>query len=251
MLTIIFGALTMAKKYAKWLGGALGWTFGGPIGGLVGFSLGYLWDNATLEVSRPGAFEGRTTQPGDFAVSLLVLAASVMKADGKVLKSELSYVKQFLVAQFGEQKALEQLRVLKDLLTKEIPLAAVCRQIDAFMSHPQRLQLMHFLLGIANADGELHKAEWEAVMHIARLLRISQKDLESLEAMYDMDTDRHYRILEIEKGATQQEIKTAYRRMAKKYHPDRLGDVGEDVIKAAREKFNQVQEAYEKLSKQK
>ncbi|NQV54210.1 MAG: TerB family tellurite resistance protein [Flavobacteriales bacterium] len=239
----------MANKYAKWLGGALGWTFGGPIGALVGFSLGYLWDNASLQVVRPGDQPGNQTHAGDFAVSLLVLAAAMMKADGKVLKSELTYVKQFLVTQFGEAKSLELLRVLKDLLEKDIPLASVCHQIDAFMSHPQRLQLMHFLLGIANADGELHKTEWETAMHIARLLRISQKDLESLEAMYDMDTDRHYRILEIAKGATQQEIKTAYRKMAKKYHPDRLGDVGDDVLKAAREKFNQVQEAYDNLSK--
>lgn len=238
----------MAKKYAKWVGGALGWAFGGPIGALAGFSLGYLWDNASLSVNIPNDPTGSHTHPGDFAVSLLVLASAIMRADGKVLKSELTYVKRFLVAQFGEQKALELLRVLKDLLEKEVQLAPVCRQIDAFMSHAQRLQLMHFLLGIANADGDLDKREWEMAMQIARLLRISSKDLESLEAMYDMDTDRYYRILEVEKGATQQEIKTAYRKMAKKYHPDRLGDVGEDVLKAAREKFNQVQEAYEKLS---
>jgi DnaJ like chaperone protein len=211
--------------------------------------LGYLWDNATLEVGTTDQRSGNATHPGDFAISLLVLSAAVMKADGKVLKSELNYVKQFLVQQFGEEKAIELLRVLKDLLEKDIPLASVCQQIGQFMSHPQRLQLMHFLLGIANADGDLAKTEWEMVMQIARYMRISQKDLESLEAMYDMDEDRHYRILEIEPGAGQDEIKAAYRRMAKKYHPDRLGDVGEDVIKAAQEKFNQVQQAYEKLSK--
>lgn len=239
----------MAKKYGKWLGGALGWAFGGPIGALAGFSLGYLWDNATLEVVRSTGQPGNQTHPGDFAISLLVLASAMMRADGRVLKSELNYVKRFLVHQFGEEKSLELLRVLKDLLEKDIPLQSVCQQIDSFMSHPQRLQLMHFLLGIANVDGELHKREWEMAMHIARLLRISEKDVKSLEAMYDMDEDRYYRILEIEKGSTQQEIKTAYRKMAKKYHPDRLGDVGEDVLKGAKEKFQQVQEAYDKLSK--
>jgi len=109
--------------------------------------------------------------------------------------------------------------------------------------------LVHFLIGIANADGELHKKEWELVKRIAGLLLISRKDLISLEAMYEIDADRYYRILEIEPNATADEIKTAYRKMAKKYHPDKLGDVGEDVLKAAEEKFRQVQEAYEKLNK--
>jgi DnaJ like chaperone protein len=239
----------MARKFAKWVGGALGWAFGGPIGGLVGFALGHLWDNATLEVSIPTDTSGRQTHPGDFAVSLLVLSAAVMRADNRVLKSELNYVKQFLVGQFGEAKAQELLRVLKDLLQREIPLAPVCRQIASHMSHAQRLQLIHFLLGIANADGELHDREWDLVTVIAHHLRISQKDLDSLEAMYDRDEERWYRILEIDPGSSQDEIKSAYRRMAKKYHPDRLGDVGDDVKEAAVEKFRQVKEAYDKLKK--
>ncbi len=239
----------MGSKYAKWLGGALGWAFGGPIGGLVGFSLGYLLQNATLEVGPTRDPSGGHTHQGDFAISLLVLAAEVMRADDRVLKSELNYIKRFLVAQFGEDKSVELLRVLKDLLQRDIDLAPVCRQIVGFMNHAQRLQLVHFLVGVANADGELHKKEWEVVSRIARLLMISEKDLLSLEAMYEVDTDRYYRILEIEPNANAQEIKAAYRKMAKKYHPDKLGDVGEDVKKAAEEKFRQVQQAYEKLNK--
>ncbi|MEX2597830.1 MAG: TerB family tellurite resistance protein [Salibacteraceae bacterium] len=237
----------MVKNYAKWLGGALGWAFGGPIGGLVGFSLGMLWDNATLEVDIPRDTSGRQTHQADFAISLLVLSAAVMRADQKVLKSELTYVKRFLNQQFGEQKSLELLRVLKDLLEKSIPLEPVCHQIASHTNLAQRLQLIHFLLGIANADGHLDKREWSTIKYISELLRISDRDLESLEAMYEIDDDRYYRILEIEPGASEQEIKSAYRKMAKKYHPDRLGDVGEEVRNAAVEKFRQVKYAYEKL----
>jgi len=208
-----------------------------------------LWQNATLEVNPIGDHSGSQTHQGDFTISLLVLAAEVMRADDKVLKSELNYIKRFLVAQFGEEKSKELLRVLRDLLQRDIDLVPVCKQIVGFMNHAQRLQLVHFLVGIANADGELHQKEWELVSRIARLLLISEKDLLSLEAMYDQDKDRYYRILEIEPDAEPQEIKAAYRKMAKKYHPDKLGDVGEDVKKASEEKFRQVQEAYEKLNK--
>lgn len=243
----------MAEKFGKWLGGILGWGIAGPIGGLVGFSLGYLWDSATLParyIDGEGQRRQHTrTHQGDFTVSLLVLSAAVMKADERVLKSELNYVKAFLRQQFGEEKSLELLRVLRDLLERDIPLAPVCRQIRTHMSHPQRLQLMHFLLGIANSDGELHAREWEMIRLIAGYLYINPKDLESIGAMYQVDKDRYYRILEIESEASEEEIKTAYRKMAKKYHPDRLGEVGDDVRKAAEEKFHQVQEAYEQLTK--
>ncbi len=244
--------LFMAAKVGKWFAGTLGWVLGGPIGGLIGFGIGYLWDNATLEgevSGQQGAGQFRTTGRGDFGVSLMVLSAAMMKADNRVLKSELAYVKSFLNQQYGQQASTEMLQVLKDLLTKDIPVAQVCAQIKSYMTHPQRLQLVHFLAGIANADGEIHELEWKLLKSISRLLNVSEKDLESLSAMYQVDNDRYYRILEIETGATQDQIKSAYRRMAKKYHPDKLGDIGEEARNAAVDKFTQVQEAYDKLSK--
>lgn len=236
----------MARKFGKWLGGTMGWAFGGPIGALVGFSLGYLWDNATLEAKTVS-----TARESDFTISLLVLAAAVMKADQRVLRSELDFVKRFLVAQFGAERAGQQLLALKDLLERDIALAPVCHQIREHMSHPQRLQLLHFLAGIASADGEPSVSEWHVLQQIANYLHISRGDLESISAMFAADDGRYYRILEIPETATADEIKAAYRKMAKKYHPDRLGDVDEEVRKSATEKFRQVQEAYEKLTQKK
>lgn len=243
----------MDVKFAKWIGGALGWTLGGPIGGVVGFSLGYLWDNASLETgydfSQSPPLNQRKSQSGDFTLSLLVLAAAVMKADNRVLKSELAYVKAFLLQQFGEQKAVELLKILKGVLEQDIPLGPVCQQINQHMPHAQRLQLVHFLIGIARADGNIDESEWRVVDNIASYLRVNNKDLGSLKAMYQEDENRHYRILEIPKEASDDELKKAYRKMAMKYHPDRLGDVGEEVKTAAQEKFQQVQEAYDKIRK--
>jgi DnaJ like chaperone protein len=244
--------LFMAAKVGKWFAGTLGWVLGGPIGGLIGFGIGYLWDNATMESGTAGqqrSGQSGSTQRGDFGVSLMVLSAAMMKADNKVLKSELAYVKSFLNRQYGQQASAEMLQVLKELLKQDIPVAQVCSQIKSFMTHPQRLQLVHFLAGIANADGEIHELEWKLLKSISRLLNVSEKDLESLSAMYQVDNDRYYRILEIETGATQAQIKAAYRKMAKKYHPDKLGDIGKEAKDAAVEKFRQVQEAYDKLSK--
>lgn len=244
----------MAEKYGKWIGGALGWAFGGPVGAVVGLGLGLLWDNATLkgeyDFKSDRTQPGQRTREGDFAVSLLVLAAAVMKADNRILKSELSYVKTFLLQQFGEEKSKDLLRILRDLLDKDIPLKPVSTQIARHMQHPQRLQLVHFLIGIANADGNIVDSEWQVIHTIARYLNINPRDLDSLRAMYQEDDERFYRILEIEPDASDEEVKKAYRKMAMKYHPDKLGDVGEEVKAAGERKFHQVQEAYERISKQ-
>ena len=90
--------------FGKWLGGGLGFAMGGPIGGLLGFLVGSMIDGATVETHTSSSHPARTTQ-GDFVMSLLVLVAAVMKADGKVVKSELDYVKQFFIVQFGQETA--------------------------------------------------------------------------------------------------------------------------------------------------
>lgn len=233
-------------KYAKWIGGGLGWAFGGPIGAFVGFMFGSMFDkmnSGEMELNQGG------TKAGDFALSLLVLSAAVMKADGKVLKSELNFVKQFLVNQFGESNAKELLKNLKEILNRDIPLRDVCLQIGSSMDHSSRLQLMHYLFGIAQADGVIDNSELNVIQQIASYLRISQKDFASIKAMFIDDTNSAYKILEIDSKATDEEVKKAYRKMAVKYHPDKVSHLGEDFQKAAKDKFQKVNDAYHKIKK--
>jgi DnaJ like chaperone protein len=234
-------------KYAKWIGGGLGWAFGGPIGAFVGFMFGSMFDKMNSEELALG--QG-STRAGDFAISLLILSAAVMKADGKVLKSELNYVKQFLANQFGESHARELLKNLKEILDKDIPLRDVSMQIGGSMDHASRLQLMHYLFGIANADGVIDKSELNIIEQIAGYLRISQKDFTSIKAMFIDDTSSAYKILEINSNASNDEVKKAYRKMALKYHPDKVSHLGEDFQKAAEDKFQKVNDAYQKIKKE-
>jgi DnaJ like chaperone protein len=237
-------------KFGKWLGGGLGWALGGPIGGFMGFALGYLLDNSTVIARYEGGqARGMHTTQGDFAVSLLILSAAVMKSDGKTMRSELDYVKRFLVQQFGEQAAKEQLQLLGEILKKDIPLQDICMQIRQHMPISARLQLLHYLFGISQADGEVSDPEIRVIEEIARYLNISQADRDSIKAMYYRDTQSDYRILETEPSASDEELKKAYRRMAMKYHPDKVSGMGDGIQKAAEEKFKMVQEAYENIKK--
>ncbi len=231
-------------KYSKWIGGGLGWALLGPLGGVLGFLVGSMFDSSD---GQQRVFTGTTH--GDFTMSLLTLTAAVMKADGRILKSELEYVRQYFSQSFGPAASQEAMLYLRDLLRQEIPLRDVCYQIKNRLDHSSRLQLLHFLFGVSKSDGKVHPKEVEVIEKIAGYLGISAKDLGSIKAMFYEDTDAAYRILEIKASVSNDEVKKAYRKMANKYHPDKVAYLGEDIRKAAGEKFRKVKNAYDTVKK--
>lgn len=235
--------------FGKWIGGGLGFVMGGPIGGLLGFLVGSMIDGTTVHTSTYRQGPSNTSQ-GDFGMSLLVLVAAVMKADGKIVKSELDYVKQFFIRQFGQESAKQALLMLKDILKQEIPVRDVCLQIKNNMDYSSRLQLLHILFNISLADSVIHASETAIIEKIAGYLGVSDNDFLSIKNMFIPDTDSAYKILEIEPSASNDEVKKAYRMMAMKYHPDKVSHLGEDFRKSADEKFAMVNEAYDKIKKE-
>jgi len=228
-------------KLGKWIGGGLGWAFFGPLGAILGFAVGSM-----LDVDVKVKTNHKTTR-GDFNLSLIVLVAAVMKADGKVLKVELDYVKQFLINNLGHENAKEALALLKDLLKQNIPVGEVSNQIRQYLDYSSRLQLLHFLYGIAKADGNVHKKEVEIIWEIGLGMGLSNDDINSVVAMYSSNIDAAYKILEINPDATNDEVKKAYRKLAQIHHPDRVSYLGEEMQKNANEKFQKINEAYEKI----
>ena len=249
----------------KWISGFLGWVMFGPIGGLVGFLLGTLVEKGTTiqigDGSSPygpgtgtntGGYtreEQRTGQRNSFLMSLLVLSAAVIKADGHFVKSELEYVKNFLRQNFGDDAAEQAKDIIKGLMDKDINVYEVGGQIRLYMNYSQRLQLFHYLVALAQSDNRVVQSEIDILGVIASSIGISSKDTESIMSMFKNDLESAYRVLEITSSATDDEVRKAYKRMALKYHPDKVSTLGEDVQKAAEEKFKNVQEAYEKIKK--
>ncbi|MGZ2368256.1 TerB family tellurite resistance protein [Ancylomarina sp. YFZ004] len=233
-------------KFGKWIAGGLGWAFLGPIGGVLGYFVGSAFDSVDMKAAtgRPG-----TTQ-GDFLMSLLVLVAAVMKADGKVLKSELDYVKEYLIKSFGPEKTGEALTLLRDILNRDIPVEQVCMQISQQLDYSSRLQLLHFLFGIAQADGSIADSELKMIERIYYHMGVKSADYNSIKSMFIQENGWAYKVLEVEKTVSDDEIKKAYKKMAVKYHPDKVSYLGEDVQNAAKEKFQKVSEAYEIIKKE-
>jgi DnaJ like chaperone protein len=234
-------------KFAKWIGGALGWAFGGPLGAVFGFILGSALDGS----SRPmGQYRAGSTTQGDFKMALLALLAAVMKADGKHKKSELNFIKDSFTQMFGYSDAREAMPMLKELLKQDIPVRDICDQVKRHMDHPARLELFHLLFALALADNHFDPAEERLLKSMASYMNISDKDFNSIKAMFVPDTDSAYKILEVSPNASDDEVRKAYRRMAMKYHPDRVAHLGEDVVKSANEKFQSVNKAWNDIKKQ-
>ena len=268
---------------AKWIGGFLGWVAWGPIGALIGYLLGKVVDtyidgshqlpggDGWERQQEQGSYrrqtgqgpytqdrstqsrQGRYTadeQRNSFFVSLLVLSSAVIKADGRTHPAELRTVREFIRTNFGEQAASQAEQILQRLDSQQVNIYSVGGQIAANMNYSQRLQLFQYLVSIATSDGDFSASEKSVLEAIASAIRLTSTDAASIIAMYYKETDSAYTVLEISPSATDDEVRSAYRRMAMKYHPDRVATLGPEVQKAAEEKFKKIQEAYAAIKKQ-
>ncbi len=241
-------------NFTKWFGATLGFSFGGPIGGILGFVVGSFIDGFSSEdVKNAKRFSqsSSSTQSGDFEMSLLILAAVVIKADGKVDKRELDFVRNHFIQMYGATRANHAFKLFSGIIKNDkISTRQVCMQIRQNMTHATRLQLIHFLFGIANADGHVNEAEVNMIHKIAGYLYINDYDYESIKAMFYDGVDNAYKVLEIDKSVTDTVVKKAYRKMVKKHHPDKLQHLGEEHMQGAEEKFRQIQKAYESIQQE-
>lgn len=241
----------------RWLAALLGYMFFRIPGAIIGFLLGSIFDNMNSGKTKSGRrsiFQqprDRVT-PADFELNLLSLASLVIKADGKVSQVELDFVRQYFVQSYGKERANATFKVFNEVIkSREISAQKIGTLLRQRMRYESRLQVIHFLFSIANADGHVSTLEAREIQRIAAFLGIQSRDLESIKAMFFKNPDSAYKILEIDRTATIPEIKKAYRDMVKKYHPDKLQHMDEVYQKGAEEKFRKVQQAYEQLQKEK
>ena len=238
-------------NFIKWIGAGVGFTLGGPIGSILGFALGSTLGSFSvkdIEEAKNYNAGNRNVQSGDFQISLLLLSSVVIKSDGKVDERELNFVRSYFKQMYGEERASHSFKLFGAFIkNNDVSTQQVCIQIRQNLTHASRLQLLHFLFGIAKADGSVSEIEVNTIKTIAGYLYISPSDFDSIKAMFYDDSESAYKILEIDKSATNDELKAAYRKMVKKYHPDKLQHLGEEHVKGAEEKFKQVQKAYEQI----
>ena len=252
----------------KWIVGALGWAMFGPIGGILGYYFTSRLEKLS-EVAAAGSDDQSWNQGqrNSFLMSLLVLSAAVIKADGRTTTQEVNTLRKFFVKNFGANAANDAEEIVKELIRKDFNLYEVCVQVRSCMDYSQRLQLYHYLVELGACDG-LTQREIDVIEVIGTYIGLAKEDINSIFAQFGRynssngsnggngsstsysNDENNYKILGISPSATDDEVKKAYRKMAIKYHPDKVATLGEEVQKAAEEKFKAISQAYEAICKE-
>lgn len=267
----------------KWIGSALGWILSGGnvLGAIAGYCIGSLLSDATSTAERENGFNGNgntfrndysdtqfNQRPfeedrNSFLFSMLVLSSYIIKADGKIMHSEMNCVRNFLRNNFGEQAVQQGEDILLKLFEMQKQQGATtfketirksCVEISFHMNIGQRLQLLDYLIIIAKVDGIVSPEEVYALKEVATYLGLSAQDVDSMLNMeassnQQIGLDEAYKILGISPNATNDEVKAAYRKMALKHHPDRVSTLGDDIREAAEKKFQEINNAKERIYK--
>ena len=221
----------------KLLFALIGYTFFRLPGAFVGFFVGSFLSPKVQKISSK-----------DFEINLLALASLVIKADGKVTQNELDFVRRYFVSAYGKNRANEIFKIFnQNVKNKGISVSKISRLFNRALNYESKLQVIHFLFGIAKADGNISQIEIKKLLEFSNLFKLSYADFLSIKAMFVQETDNAYKILELDKTATNDQIKKSYRELAKKHHPDKVQHLGDAYVKAAQDKFQQIQKAYQNI----
>ena len=238
--------------WGKIIGGTTGFAFGGPIGALIGTAAGHAIDRMTINSVDAPIDEEKSKQKIAFTIGVIVLSAKMAKADGVVTRNEISAFKSMFRVPDNETKNVARVWDLarKDSSGFEIYARQIARLFNS--SSPVLEGLLGNLICIAKADGEIHVNEKEYLERIAEIFGFDGQKFQNLLGVHGaLEEDSPFNVLGIESSATDVEIKTAYRELTLKNHPDKLIAEGmpEEFILQANDKMASINNAYNELKR--
>ena len=251
------------------LGGAVGFMLGGPLGAIGGAALGHFFmDRGSPGGHRYlrqgtttggfGGYSGRFSQAervqAGYFVAIFSIFGKIAKADGVVTKQEGDLVLRFIdqMGIQGDQREFA-LRVFNE--AKHSPhslrdLAAQFYQLT-FGRREIHVNFIDMLYRLAEADGVIHPREEELIREVAATIHLDAGVLESIRSRYGDSTDVHYQLLGVPPNSSDDEVRSAYRRLAAEYHPDRIISKGlpEEFVQFATKRFQDIQNAYAQVKR--
>ncbi len=242
----------MAKWKGKAIGAGLGFLFGGPFGAILGAMTGNFFDASSHGQISSGRPHNDHERSLNFITHLVGILISIAKADGRVNTHEIKVIERAFVS-FGFKG--EDLNFIRDLIKQTVrvnlDLQAVCFEFNQYSSYEERLSLLRIVYMVAFADKEFHANEESMINRIIGFLEISVDDAYEIRGEFSSDHDKHYKLLNTSRDASVEDIKKAYRLLSKKYHPDRVSHLGDEFAQLASEKFQKINESYEKIKSEK
>jgi DnaJ like chaperone protein len=253
--------------FGKIVGGTLGLFVGGPIGAIGGAALGHYVFDREADEQAGGAARGWGEQVGGgrwqqvrtqeqaqatYFVALFSMLGKLAKADGTVSQAEgeafKAMLKQMPLGRDQRQFAINIFNEAKRSPYSIEDFADQFRQITG--GRPEiHTQMVDMLYQIAAVDQHLHEREEEAIRSVSRILGLSDDQVDGIKAKYFEATGEHYKVLGISADASDDAVRSAYRELARKYHPDTVVSKGlpEEFVQFAHKRFQEIQAAYESI----
>ena len=274
--------------FGKMIGGTIGMMIGGPLGAIAGGAIGHhLFDkqgggarrvtggpfggatrSAYRDFSGAGSTAGARARTGSagsasrtspveerqaaYFLALFSILGKIAKADGHITREEGEMVVSFLDRMHvtGDQRQFA-IRVFNEAKNSQYGAADFARQF-AQMTMGQsdlRASMVDMLFQIALADKELHPAEEQMIDEVASILGITGAAFASIRNRYVGSSEHAYAVLGLSEEASDDEVKSAYRRLVQEYHPDRILSQGmpEEFVEYATQRFQEIQSAWETI----
>lgn len=253
----------------KIIGAAFGFLLGGPLGALLGVALGHNVDKQSVEGRgpRPRPRTG-TRENTAFYTATFALMGHICKADGRVSDAEIALARKVMARMdLSEDQKNTAIRLFNEGKRPDFPLDAILWQVrqEAGNRHSLLRMFIEIQLAAAFADGEISSREQQLLVYVCDRLGISRFEYHRLEAMARAETrstddaragagpgyglEDSYAVLDVPPGATDEQVKRAYRRLLSQHHPDKLVSKGlpEEMVKIATQKTREIRGAYERI----
>ena len=233
------------------IGGMIGFSIGGPIGGILGAIIGSKLGDK--EQTQPGINQKNQAA---FFTALFACFAKIAKADGKVTREEVDKVDHFIKDRFKfppDQRAFA-IQIFNHAKDDNNSFRDYASQLASLLSTNQPALIMFYelLFELSMADGYLDPAEEAILSEAIPIFRIDPELFKQNKRKFGVDISDSYAILGVTKDMSFKDIKTAYQRKRKEFHPDTLLSKGlpEELLEKAKEKFIEIQSAFEEIEKQ-
>ena len=233
------------------LGAGLGWFVGGPLGSIVGAAIQSALSSRTQQQLRGS--QGQTNAEAIFVTNLVAIMTKICMADGHISKEERNVIHNFFAKSLGYSG--EQLRFIDAIINetdrRDPDLRQICLAIDKFANHEQRFVLLDLANNIAAVDHVITDGEQRAIDEIVSAFNLSHEEHERIKSRHPIaKAGDQYTVLGVDSSSSNEELKKAYRHLAKQYHPDKVSHLGGELVEFAHQKFQEINESYQALKRQ-
>ncbi len=233
--------------------------------GLAGILLfiALFWGFSFWVKRKVATYEASQSESHNRFVWLLVnILVNISKIDGQVTKEEISTIQRFFQLNLGynQTKMLWVKDLIKEAISSDATLEGLLEEFRSTFTYEPRLILLELVYQILYTKSVVPEDELQIARNIATYLEISVYDQRTIEAKYKYRNqqqqsttvaaeNRNYEVLGLEPGASQEEIKKAYRKLSMKYHPDKVRHLGEEFRIIAEKKMKEINAAYDYFKK--